>query len=222
METPSEQSPIKPTPTRLIIEQASSLKALNTSPIFGRRFNVKDITLGRSRLEGSFSYYRLSNLSKTESVEVLMRTGSEIKKIDLPQIMLERIASFLKRGQKKDEKFDGGSFVHYVSNIPYNLGAFHSKDWDVSRFVNISKFTEEQLKAGDIIMISKDDYHQQITYYGIYLGEGLYLSKFGNKGKLIVANLKEMRKSFGGKNVFQIKPKQNLPEIQRGQNRNIR
>ena len=47
----------------------------------------------------------------------------------------------------------------------------------------------------------------------IYMGEELYLSKFGNSGRLIVGTLEEMKKLFGGNAAFVAKPKNQSKKV---------
>ncbi len=67
--------------------------------------------------------------------------------------------------------------------------------------------SEDDLKPGDTIFISRvNTPYQGITHFAIYIGYGLYLSKFGNLGRLIVTSLNEMKKGFGGNFVFSAIP----------------
>ena len=46
-------------------------------------------------------------------------------------------------------------------------------------------------------------------HFAIFVADGLYLSKFGNAGKMTVTSLEEMKKFYGAEHVFKIKPKEN-------------
>ena len=46
----------------------------------------------------------------------------------------------------------------------------------------------------------------EITHLAVYLGEGLYLSKFGTFGGLIVTTLRGMKMGFGGTKTWLTRP----------------
>lgn len=191
--------------TKLIIEREDGIAENSDSQ---QRFEVKLLNLGRSQIDKPYSYYRLSNLSRTDSVQVLMRTDQGLKNIHLPEQMLSNIARFIREDSKpREERFDCGSFAHFINDIPYQFSNYRAESWDM-RLLN----DENNLKPGDTIALTKTDNPNDfsdgdITHFAIYLGDSLYLSKFGSKGKLIVANLEEMKKGFGGDYFFQANPK---------------
>ncbi|MFA6393728.1 MAG: hypothetical protein WCW25_02565 [Patescibacteria group bacterium] len=196
---------IDPKATKLIIEREDGTAENSSSK---QRFDVKLLNLGRSQINKPYSYYRLSNLSRTDNIQVLMRTDQGLKNIRLPEQMLSNIARFIREDSKpREERFDCASFAHLVNDIPYEFGNYQAKNWDMRLLSD-----ENNLKPGDTIAIANTDNpnnfsNGDITHFGIYLGDSLYLSKFGNKGKLIVANLEEMKKGFGGDYFFQANPK---------------
>jgi len=196
---------LDPKATKLIIER-EDVTAENSSS--QQCFNVKSLDLGRSKINKPYNYYCLSNLSRTDSIQVLMRNDQGLKNIHLPEQMLSNIARFIREDSKpREERFDCASFVHFVNDVPYQFGNCQAKNWNMRLLSD-----ENNLKPGDTIAIAKIDNpnnfsDEDITHFAIYLGDSLYLSKFGSKGKLIVANLEEMKKGFGGEYFFQANPK---------------
>ena len=153
-----------------------------------------------------------SDLSNTQSVEVLMRSETGFERITLPEKMLERIAQYIREESKSPLKdFDCSSFVHFVADVPHEFAHFDAEKW------NITPLDESALKAGDIAMIVDTDNPasfetSKIMHLAIYLGSNLYISKFGDSGKLIIANMEEMKKGFNGNHGYQITLRDNLPD----------
>lgn len=195
----------QPQTTRLIIEPSSNM--IGNRVDTGKKFLIKGITLGRSNREGSISYYRLSDMSKTTSVEVLMRAGERLENVSLPENILKNIAQYLRENPSEKGSFDCFSFVHYVNGIPYVFGEFRFKPWDIRHLTHT-----KNLNPGDTIFIAKSRWpkNTDITHFGIYLNNGLFISKFGDLGKLIVTDLEQMKKAFGGRHIFQARPKEVL------------
>ncbi len=205
---PGQESEIKRNSrpaTRFIIEKGKKHDAENLDS--GRMFKIYQIRVGRHNPNGSADYYKLSDLSNTDQIEISMRDQSGTRDINLPEEILGKIAAFIREDHRREGKFDCSSFVHFANGIPYEFGSLVISKWDVS------DFDESQLLPGDSVMISKDPEHTDVTHLALYLGEGLYLSKFGNGGKLIVTTMRNMKKAFEGKYVFRIQP--NNPDIKK-------
>lgn len=192
-------------PTRFIIDAGKNIRGKNEST--GAEFNLKDITLGRQVLDGGFSYYKLKNLRGTRSVEILLRSPDQIERVPFSENQLERIADFIRTETELERDFDCNAFVHKVHNIPHARGVFDPDKWNVTRLEK-----EDGLMPTDTICISHDptiEYgRSRITHFAIFLGNGLYLSKFGTSGRLIATTLEEMKKGFGGDFVFLVTPKE--------------
>lgn len=201
MESPQPNPEKNKITTKLIIERDEA-NALNSSS--GVQFKVRYITLGRTRLDKPFSYYQLSDLSHTTNADVMMRDGTDLKAVELPEGMFDKIAQHLRKENKpRDGRFDCGDFVHFVNDIPYKSSQFRPELWNID-----SLNSEDNLSPGDTVFISHSDNPNSngITHFAIYMGHNLYLSKFGNTGRLIAASLDEMKKGFGGDFVFKATP----------------
>lgn len=81
-----------------------------------------------------------------------------------------------------------------MNGVDYLFGKFDNQKWVVE------KLDVSSLKIGDTIIIGRD--RQTLTHFAIYIGEGLYLSKFGSSGPLIVTDIPAMKIGFGGDEVF--------------------
>lgn len=195
--TEPAEEPKKTRTTRLVIEKNLGLK-LNTES--GQPMEAKQISIGR-RYFTSQSYYNLKNLSKTERVEVLIRDSNEIYRADLPEKMLDRLADFIREKENIQECFDCSSFVYGLNDIPNLSEEPISDKWRVQRIAG-----ESQLIPGDSVMILGDKTEKgfEVEHFAIYIGEGLYLSKFGDEGPMIAATREEMQ-NFYGKDGFACK-----------------
>ena len=188
--------------TKFIIEK-EDVRAINMSNEV--QFATKNFTVGRNNTIQPFDFYKISNLSNTQGVEVVMRSGTGLERIDLPDEMLKRIAQYIRDESGEPLKdFDCASFAHYVSGVPYEFGNFDPQKWNVHPLPDESNF-----KPGDIVMIVSTDNPSsfeanKIVHFAVYLNSGLYISKFGRTGKLIVASLEEMKKGFQGNYAYQV------------------
>lgn len=79
-------------------------------------------------------------------------------------------------------RFDCCSFVYYILNIPCC-----SKH-------NISPIKESQATPGTIVYMNSKKSNN--FHYGLYLGDGVYLSKFGNLGPFMFNDFKNLSKAF--------------------------
>ncbi len=195
--------------TRFVIDTSRPIKVRDGDS--EDTFTVYDIGMGRGLPDGAASYYALNNLSKTKKLEIVIAIKDVLKIVELPEAMLERIATFIQEDHKREGKFDCGSFVHFANGIDYEFSQFFIGKWD------ITDFDEQNMVSGDSIMISKDPEHMNVTHLAIYLGDGLYLSKFGVGGKLIATTMDEMKKGFAGQYAFKMRPneKKEIEDIER-------
>lgn len=158
------------------------------------------------RTRGGYDYYKLKDLSQTRAISITLREKDEEKEVELPEDMLQRMASYLaeKNSTNGNGKFDCASFAHAVNGVPYEYTKYDPSKW------NQSNFSSNDMSAGDTIAIvdTEAPYANQYTHFVIYLGDGLYISKFGSSGPLIVSDVDEMKKGFHGDTVYKLEPKQ--------------
>ncbi|MBP9757179.1 MAG: hypothetical protein KBD06_01105 [Candidatus Pacebacteria bacterium] len=197
-----------PKPTRLLIERTEGTAHNAGNDVV---MKMRELFLSRNNDAAKVSFYSLKDLSRTQSLEVVMNTENGTKTIELPDGMLDRIAEYL-RSDALDIKndFDCGAFAHFVNNVPHVVEKFDTALWSVYSLKN-----ETVLHPGDTVITVDGDGKtvvrgQDIKHFAIYLGDGLYISKFGTVGPLIVTTLEEMKKGFGDpkarKSAFQIVP----------------
>ena len=194
----------QPRITKLIIEKDKNLSAKNASS--KQIFKVKGVSLlrGDSNRRG-YDYYKLKDLAETRAISITLREKDETKDVEMPEDMLDRMADYLSNmnSTNGNGRFDCVSFVQAVNGIPYEYTKYDPSKWNQSNF-------NGDVKVGDTIAIVDSDAPQanQYTHFAIYLGDGLYISKFGFSGPLIVSDVDEMKKGFHGDTVYKLEPKQ--------------
>ena len=166
------------------------------------KFKASDILLARSEINPGFSYYSLDNLDNTKNI--LMEVDGKL--VDFPQNMTKKLEYYFKEQNNIQESFDCGSFAHLLNSIDYDWPHFKSEKFNIEQMDNEML---NKLQTGDTVFISKFNNPENygITHFAIYLSDGLYISKFGNSGKLIVTNMENMKKGFGGKYMFKSTPR---------------
>ena len=121
--------------------------------------------------------------------------------VDLPPAIGQRLLSYLTFGPP-DQPFDCARFVHYLAGISQQYGKFDPDRWKISRLAS-----EDRLGAGQMVMLTRQVYStDQPVHFAMYLARGLYLSKFGYRGGLIVTTLREMLNAFEGRGVYSLEP----------------
>ena len=204
---------VKSKVTKLIIEKENIIAGSATDNL---KLNIKSLSINRGQTENPINYYKLSNLSRTSSIQVLMRAEQGLKDMCLPPQILDNIAKFIRENSKnKKEEFDCVSFVHFVNDMPYERGHFNPLYWDISFLSD-----DNNLKSGDTIFIASPQNPanfnaKEITHFAIYLGDELYLSKGGSAGPMIVTTLEEMKHGYKGMYPFIAKPKKEQIETPR-------
>lgn len=127
---------------------------------------------------------------------LLLKYESEI--IPLPKDILLRIYKFMKltciRNSvlSKVKKFDCYCFMMYLCGET----TLESPDGYLLIWKE-QEYDEERLLPGDPIAMKEPNGRKWALHFAIYLGKGLYISKFGTKGKVGITSWKEMQRAYG-------------------------
>ncbi len=113
--------------------------------------------------------------------------------------MNERILDYLRVGGPASSPFDCFCFVHSLNGLDFPFARFDLREWQVEKLAD-----ESSVKIGDTIMTGHDV--RSFTHLAIYIGDGVYLSKFGVSGPLIVADIPAIKTGFGGEELFKVVP----------------
>ena len=173
---------------------------------------MQELFLSRTQEGGRFSFFKMHNLSNTQKLEILMKKDGKLHTVALPTTTLERIAEYLRKSSSESwPDIDCSGFAHFANGIPWKAGVFDLNRW------NMTILDEEtMLRPGDTVCITQSSpsaAHRMgnIVHFAIFLGEGLYLSKFGMHGPLIVTTLEEMERGYHGDQAYLAKPKEEDP-----------
>ena len=170
--------------------------------------NGKKIRLRKVKVETPWGSYPLAkpakllgNPPKNLDVTLVDSIGNN-RQLYLPSWFSERLRQYLLFGAPS-KPFDCSSFVHHMLGVQHDFANFDPHDWIVR------EVSQEPVYPGAVVAIglSSSFHRKKITHFGLYLGEGLYISKFGVFGSLVVTTLDEMKKAFGGNHVFHLKPR---------------
>lgn len=163
---------------------------------------------------GAKAIYLVSTVSYQEQIEKLgeplFTSGSLPEHLELyfeKNFVLEHIAMheearrkllrYLLLGPPK-RPFDCGEFASYLSGIPVRDDSYHK------RFIPLP--SDSIAPVNEVIAISSSAYPQEddLTHYAYSIGHGLYISKFGTKGKVRITSLDEMNEFYEGKSAYRI------------------
>lgn len=118
----------------------------------------------------------------------------------LPDSMQNQLIRYFTDG-KPDGDFDCFSFAHFVLNVPYEFAFFRREKWELTLLAGNDI---EDLRYGDSVLISHDESGDpdKLSHFAVYIGKNLFISKFGSAGRLIVTDIENMKKLFGGSKVL--------------------
>jgi hypothetical protein len=85
------------------------------------------------------------------------------------------------------KEFDCTSFIHYFKQIPYIYTMYDQYKWDEN------EYKENKLNTGDVIAMKLYD---ECVHFAIYLCNGLYISKLGGNGSVVVTNIKQLEIAY--------------------------
>lgn len=159
----------QPRITKLIIEKDVNLNAENRDG--NNIFTIKGISILRSETnpEG-YDYYKLSDLSKTRRLSIVLRDKDEEREVELPEKMLQRMADYIANKNVLVEKeFDCVAFAHAANGIPYNgPDSYNSTNWEKTPFL-------DNLEPGDTIAIADSKLIGQEYKHLQYISEMDYI-----------------------------------------------
>lgn len=94
---------------------------------------------------------------------------------NLPSVVAKNLTTYLQNGAPEEE-FSCTQFVRYLHGLAYDRHTFNYDEWDFNYFS-----TQQKLQPGDVLMFA-DVSEGTADHCAVYIGEGLYLSKYGEYG----------------------------------------
>ncbi len=125
--------------------------------------------------EMDFYTFQQQRGSLTSSITWLEITHNS-RGISLPHSITNQLLTYL-QAPKYGEKFDCHKFIEYISG-------------EISHVLLLEEFSPEKANVWDICYVYDDLW--RLTHGEIYLWDGLFLSKWGNAGPLIISTSKSM------------------------------
>jgi hypothetical protein len=166
-------------------------------------WKARSVLIGRHRPPHNL-LVAFDDLTRTQDLELKIEVNGQTLPVTLPAPMHAKLIEYFQTQPNFKTHFDCSSFAHFINDIPYFFSQFHFHKWSYAEITS-----EEELAVGNTIAMctTNNVLDMEITHLAIYLGHHLYLSKFGPSGKLVVATLAEMRKSFEGDFTFKLTPR---------------
>lgn len=117
----------------------------------------------------------LTGIDSVKKVLITYKSDNIEEVMDLPQALNLRLLEYLKLDINNNldaySGFDCYAFASLISNVKYFPP---QPDFN---------FDKSELKNGDVVVLSdSEDLPNSIKHWAIYLGKGVYLSKFGKNG----------------------------------------
>lgn len=163
---------------------------------------TKPLVISKRYVNQAWHIGNLQNLRNIGEIDLSLIENGRSERINLPKPMLDRLRDYLARKVDITEKYDCADFAHELNGVEYEHANYDPEKWEYINYYSI-------LKPGDTILMKKssDTNPKNFDHFAIYLDDGLFLSKHGNIGPLIVTGLEEMKTLFESDSVFQIRPK---------------
>lgn len=170
----------------------------------GRVMETRDLVF-RDTLTGEEKNYYIDDpdLTSLTRLRILLEEASSLRETQNISLInfteMTRMLTFM----RENPPADCIGFAHAVGGVPYVFEEFDKRNWAILKVdvrANI-------LKNGDVIALTKDTELDEPLHFAIYLGEDLFISKYGPDGKLIVTTLEAMEEVFRPEHVLLIKPR---------------
>lgn len=163
-------------------------------------WEVRSALVGRNQAPGSTFGYDLQDISNLSSLKLVLQTSFGKKELVLPEKIYTRLINYFREKKHLLQDFDCASFVFFLYDMPFDDRTIWPQIWHFDKIEE-----EKNVQAGDIVLVCARDADELVVkHMAIYLSDGLYISKFGDKGNIIFATLDEMKKGFLGTEVHRI------------------
>lgn len=165
------------------------------------RHGVYHLAYVKSSLGPKIPLHRLEPIEIRGPVElkfVFQKPNEEPFIVQWPRAMTMRFLEYLRIGGMGLKPYDCNMFAHDMNGVPCRMGWFDRDQW------HVKANDHSKLLPGDTIMITANGY---FVHFAIYVGQRFYLSKFGTRGSLFLADLQQMKQFYDGDAVYCIIPK---------------
>ena len=147
---------------------------------------VKDVEIYDKSSREKINYYEGSDfdLSNLWEMDIIIQS----QKINLSYEETNNIAKFIREGLYF---LDCRGFVELVKNFTF-----------IFKRQGFIPFSQDQISVGDVLYMSKG----KNTHFAIYLGNNIYMSKYGSVyDKVFVTTLEQMASAYAGYDLYIVK-----------------
>ncbi len=159
---------------------------------------------------GAFQNVGLGDVGDTLEINIVTDSGS-LSALDLPAVTTDNLLRFIEVGTPANIICDCHCFAARLAglNYPhsYEGGVYQPMGRVLSNFEeNFTEiFGEASLNPGDAVLMARsldDEGRFSTDHSAVYLGEGLYLSKLGHDGGLVVTTFQQIRNAYPSDRFF--------------------
>jgi hypothetical protein len=139
-----------------------------------------------------------------KSIQIYQQSfDGNIQPLELPERVSTRLLEYLNYGPQT-RPFDCFDFAHWIAGVPHVHGVFEWKRWVFQDVANGRDF-----EVGDLAGVGRageQGQMREVRHLGVYIGNGLFLWKFGTKNGLFVSDLASMQMGFEGPDAKRLRP----------------
>lgn len=134
------------------------------------------------------------------------RTG-ERRALDLPIWLKNALRDYVRGGGPPTKPFDCNCFAHLLNGVTYKFESFQTRLWSLEQVVD-----SDAIRIGDTLLLGYSK--NEITHVAVNIGEGLYISKFGIDGPVLVTTIEALQLIYGGMPMVSGKPIPNANAVE--------
>lgn len=112
------------------------------------------------------------------------------RSMEVPIWLRDNLRNYIRNGPPT-KPFDCNCFAHLLNDVSYTFGKFSTRVFSLHQVPD-----ESVLRAGDTILLGYS--RHEITHVAVALGDGLFISKFGVTGPVLVTNFPTLQLTYGG------------------------
>jgi hypothetical protein len=113
------------------------------------------------------------------------------RSLDVPVWIRERLRDYLRLGGPPTAPFDCNCFAHWMNGVPFEFGHMKSKPWSFDLVMD-----ESLVLPGDTVLLGYG--FEEVKHVAVSLGDGLFISKFGVDGPVLITSFATLQLAYGG------------------------
>lgn len=113
------------------------------------------------------------------------------RSLDVPIWIRERLREYLRQGGPPTTPFDCNCFAHWMNGVAFEFGQFKRRSWNLEMALS-----EDAVQPGDTVLLGYS--YEEVKHVAVALGDGLFISKFGVDGPVLITNFATLQLAYGG------------------------